>query len=265
MDAPADSAAYERGTSNKLEALCHAAALSKADALILPDIGCGVFQNDPKVVGRLAGQALKKYRNIFRKVVITGKQEFFDAIMAEMVMTSTPSGRLLRMMTTSKVSKDAALRTDCPICGKPLKDTPELSLLLTANGRRAEGMLFLRTACKDRLAESFPDHAAMTLPQAAEDPGSFLRALDVDGNNVLTKDEVRAAAAVVWSGSEAELDRELDAVWKQWDMDGDGSLSLGEVTQLPAALTTWLQRCAPPFLAKPSTAKPSTDNWSIDI
>lgn len=55
VDAPEDSAAYELGTRHKLQALVHGAILANADALVLPDVGCGVFHNDARLVGRLMG------------------------------------------------------------------------------------------------------------------------------------------------------------------------------------------------------------------
>merc|ERR1712048_755856 len=45
VDRPYDEAEYEAGVRAKLIALAHGAAESGADALILPDVGCGVFMN----------------------------------------------------------------------------------------------------------------------------------------------------------------------------------------------------------------------------
>jgi len=88
MDAPDSQAEYEEGIRKKFVALFHAAASVKADVLIIPDIGCGVFQNDPTVVGRIAGEVLKKYHGHFTCVHFTGKEAFYKAAMSAMTQIS---------------------------------------------------------------------------------------------------------------------------------------------------------------------------------
>ncbi|CAJ1450421.1 unnamed protein product, partial [Effrenium voratum] len=60
VDAPEDPAAYASGVRKKFLAVFHAAALCGAEVIVLPDVGCSVFQNDPAAVGRIAGQALQE-------------------------------------------------------------------------------------------------------------------------------------------------------------------------------------------------------------
>jgi len=79
VDAPFDDDAYLKGVRTKLTVLVHAAVMSGADALILPDVGCGVFKNDPRIVGRIAGEVLYGYMSHFKKICFTGSDEFYTA------------------------------------------------------------------------------------------------------------------------------------------------------------------------------------------
>jgi len=81
---PSDQAAYEVGVARKFKALIHAAIITGADVLIVPDIGCGVFGNDAATVGRIAGTAMQAHVGYFGKVVFTGKREFYDAVMTSL-------------------------------------------------------------------------------------------------------------------------------------------------------------------------------------
>ncbi|CAJ1359093.1 unnamed protein product, partial [Effrenium voratum] len=79
VDAPEDPAAYASGVRKKFLAVFHAAALCGAEVIVLPDVGCSVFQNDPAAVGRIAGQALQEYQSYFSQVIFTGSHSFFQA------------------------------------------------------------------------------------------------------------------------------------------------------------------------------------------
>ena len=39
---------------------------------MIPDLGCGAYNNDPEEVGRLLGEALQKYRGQFLQVHLVG-------------------------------------------------------------------------------------------------------------------------------------------------------------------------------------------------
>jgi len=247
VDAPSDPAAYELGTSRKLQAMVHGAILANADCLIVPDVGCGVFHNDPTVIGRLVGRAVQERQGYFKKVVFTGKPGFCTAALSVLMPGTAPEkARSSKSLTGAKGSKKAIETTaNCVVCGKSLSGTSDsVSLLLDSNGRRADTLLLLHTACSDRVGELRPDHTAMALPQAAADPQSFLRALDVDGNGTLSKEEVYAAFGAICGGAFASLRHELDEQWQSWDADGNGTLCVEEVSPIPNALVEWVQRCA---------------------
>jgi len=84
LDAPRDPAAYEQLIASKCRAAVHCAALSGAAHLVACDVGCGVFKNDPRLVGRLLGQALALYDGYFRRISFAGKHEFAEAAVSAM-------------------------------------------------------------------------------------------------------------------------------------------------------------------------------------
>merc|ERR1711988_1968421 len=47
----------------------------------MPDVGCGVYQNDAKEIGRLFGEVLTgEFWGHFSQVVVVGKRDFQDAV-----------------------------------------------------------------------------------------------------------------------------------------------------------------------------------------
>ena len=58
--------------------------LAMVNTLILCDIGCGVYQNDPGIVGSAVGNVIKRLQDegLFqhlKKIIFTGKHEFYSA------------------------------------------------------------------------------------------------------------------------------------------------------------------------------------------
>ncbi|CAE8710479.1 unnamed protein product, partial [Polarella glacialis] len=81
VDAPPDIKVYREGVRQKFRALIAGALDTGADVLVCPDIGCGVFENDPLVVGALFGEVLREdcFRGRLREVVLTGQFSFAEA------------------------------------------------------------------------------------------------------------------------------------------------------------------------------------------
>ena len=52
--------------------------LGRPGVVIIPDLGCGAYNNDPDEVGRLLGEALQKYRGHFLQVHLVGPAAGFD-------------------------------------------------------------------------------------------------------------------------------------------------------------------------------------------
>merc|ERR1711865_515146 len=55
------------------------AASMNAEVLVIPDVGCGVYGNDPEVMGEAFGRVLYSYPCYFAEVVVVGRYEFFSA------------------------------------------------------------------------------------------------------------------------------------------------------------------------------------------
>ncbi|CAK0871583.1 unnamed protein product, partial [Prorocentrum cordatum] len=79
VDAPTQFEEYGEQVRQKFRALLAAAAQLGAEAVVCPDVGCGVFGNDPAIVGGLLGQVAREYPDTIREIVVTGNEAFFDA------------------------------------------------------------------------------------------------------------------------------------------------------------------------------------------
>lgn len=245
VDAPRDKATYEKRTKDKLKVAVHGSVVSGADVLLMPDIGCGVFDNDPKLIGRLAGEVLKEYSGHLKKVVFTGKQEFCNA---------AASALNCKLVRHSAPSCEVPLCKECIVCGKPFVSVANLAIVLSSKGRRVcptsgdqqPGIRFLHIACEDELHRIHPEYTTMALPEVTTDPEHFLRALDVDGNGALSYAEIHCAAAALSSNSAAwtaQNEKEFEKLFKKWDKDGTGELHLSELSSnVPQEFLEWVRQ-----------------------
>ncbi|CAK9110792.1 unnamed protein product, partial [Durusdinium trenchii] len=81
VDAPPDATKYQEMILKKFDTMLGVAfdALGRPGALVLPDLGCGAYGNDPSEVGRLLGQALSRQPGLFLEVHLVGQAAFADA------------------------------------------------------------------------------------------------------------------------------------------------------------------------------------------
>lgn len=83
LDAPSEFNEYCKVVRQKFRSVVLAAVELNAEALICPDVGCGVFENDPHIVGTLLGEVLcNEPAKSLKKVVVVGKAAFFEAAKA---------------------------------------------------------------------------------------------------------------------------------------------------------------------------------------
>lgn len=82
LDAPSNTEEYVAGVRKKLQALLLGALELGTDVLVCPDVGCGVFGNDPALVGTLLGEALRSgpASGHLQHVVITGQRSFANSV-----------------------------------------------------------------------------------------------------------------------------------------------------------------------------------------
>lgn len=240
VDAPQEPQKYEEGVRRKITASVHAAALSGADAIIIPDVGCGVFENDPSVCGRICGEVLFNYSSRFKRAVFTGKEEFYQAATAAM-KTATTSGMPPVTADLSMRSCLAPLNTqahlyagNCVVCKRGLErsDFASLALLLDTT-RMSHQMEFLHDSCAAAARSQFPKHQVMKLPDIASNAKSFLRALDLNGNGFVEKQELKCVCALLWRGDVAKetaaFEKDFEDRFAVWDADASGNLNKDQI------------------------------------
>jgi hypothetical protein len=152
MDAPKDAKAYEDGIRKKFTAMIPGAALSSADAIIIPDVGCGVFHNDPRDCGRVVGEVLAGYQSRFKSVVFTGDPAFYKAALDGFASgaNAAPSGTSVRRGSCCLKSPEAHLYVGtCVICGNGLggSDFSELALLLDKSQKKSRDAVHAQYSC----------------------------------------------------------------------------------------------------------------------
>eukprot|EP00929_Paragymnodinium_shiwhaense_P005105 TRINITY_DN10661_c0_g1_i1.p1 TRINITY_DN10661_c0_g1~~TRINITY_DN10661_c0_g1_i1.p1 ORF type:complete len:668 (-),score=203.69 TRINITY_DN10661_c0_g1_i1:134-2137(-) len=236
VDKPDSAAEYEIGLRHKMRAMAHAAALSGADALVLPDVGCGVFMNNPSFLGKIAGEILREYSSYFKLICFTGNEKFSQAATAELHQEKAKTVRLrlkrsdkkdLEKVTKSK--DDVPPYGSCAVCKNKLDKS--LCILVGRYGERLETR-FIHRACAELVSEKYPGCTVMALPDIATDTQSFFQALDVDGDGSVSKDEVKGVMAAFSDTSTkagaAKFEADFEAAWKTWDTNNSGGLSVNE-------------------------------------
>eukprot|EP00931_Biecheleriopsis_adriatica_P076765 TRINITY_DN50440_c0_g1_i1.p1 TRINITY_DN50440_c0_g1~~TRINITY_DN50440_c0_g1_i1.p1 ORF type:complete len:665 (+),score=89.95 TRINITY_DN50440_c0_g1_i1:36-1997(+) len=241
IDAPEDAREYEDGVRKKFTAMLHGAALSGADAIIIPDVGCGVFQNDPKQCGRICGDVLFNYSSYFRRVVFTGKEEFYRAA-TEALHAACASGHApltadlsMRSCLTPVNEKAHLFAGNCVVCKRGLGKSDFSNLALLINKKHmSHQMEFLHDSCGTTARKEFPQYQVLNLPDVARDARSFLRALDLNGNGFVEKQELKCICALLWPGDVAKetvaFENDFEARFATWDLDGSGNVDLRQLT-----------------------------------
>jgi len=241
VDAPSDPQKYEEGVRKKFTTMLHAAALSGADSIIIPDVGCGVFQNDPHICGKILGETLFNYASRFRRAVFTGKEAFYHAAM-EALRTTSDSG--IEPMTADLVKRGSLLPMKaeahlyvgkCVVCGQGLASSDFASLaILLDKAHKSHQMQFLHDTCVSKAGKKFPKHQPMLLPDITKNAKSFLMALDLNGNGFVEKQELRCICALLWEGDLSkdvgEFERDFEQRFKSWDADQSGSVDLDQLS-----------------------------------
>lgn len=83
-------AAYRTLLYRTSEVLMLAAMEHHIDVLIMPDIGCGVFHNDPKSVGCILGNVIGNSNGYLKTLILTGERSFAESVM-QAAKPSSPS------------------------------------------------------------------------------------------------------------------------------------------------------------------------------
>jgi len=81
LDAPDDREEYMKHMRDTFCAVLHAARMCKATTAVIPDAGCGVFKNEAEDVGQALGEAIMLNSEGISDILITGRRDFYDAVM----------------------------------------------------------------------------------------------------------------------------------------------------------------------------------------
>jgi len=84
VDAPDDPDEYEKSVESKWQA-AFKAALSvdpRPSAIIVPDVGCGVYGNNPYTVGKIVGKCARAIRGQVDEVIFCGDTNFMSAALS---------------------------------------------------------------------------------------------------------------------------------------------------------------------------------------
>eukprot|EP00929_Paragymnodinium_shiwhaense_P118831 TRINITY_DN90728_c0_g1_i1.p1 TRINITY_DN90728_c0_g1~~TRINITY_DN90728_c0_g1_i1.p1 ORF type:complete len:1062 (-),score=200.10 TRINITY_DN90728_c0_g1_i1:49-3234(-) len=101
LDSPADPAAYIAQTTQKMQAVLTATAEAGATVLVMPDIGCGVFKNDPLIVGGILGSVLRSSGGGLQRVVLVSQNDAFISACRKTFANEDP-----RPLATSEMLAD---------------------------------------------------------------------------------------------------------------------------------------------------------------
>lgn len=117
VDKPADAETYERVLVKKFNAMLAASLAGGADVLVVPDLGCGVYKNDPAEIGHALGMALRQpgIGERFREIHLVGSQEFARA--------AERAGKL-GQQALQKTSFDPPSRAAAQTAAKARNNTP---------------------------------------------------------------------------------------------------------------------------------------------
>jgi len=84
LDAPRDFKAYCLQVKQKFRAVVTGAVHLGAEVLVCPDVGCGVFGNDPQILGTMLGEVLREApppnTQPLAEVLLTGQVAFAEAV-----------------------------------------------------------------------------------------------------------------------------------------------------------------------------------------
>lgn len=80
VDKPSSDAEYEALLLSKFKAVLSATASVNAEVLVMPSVGCGVFKNDPQVVGAAFGEALRSFPCSCNKVLVADQGAFGQSV-----------------------------------------------------------------------------------------------------------------------------------------------------------------------------------------
>jgi len=91
IDRPTSDVEYEMLVRKRIVAMFKAAQSVCAEVVVLPAIGCGVFLNEPRVIGTVMGNVLRtEFKNVFKKVLALDHIDFGMAVLTAWQPSEVP-------------------------------------------------------------------------------------------------------------------------------------------------------------------------------
>jgi len=140
---------------------------------------------------------------------------------------------------------------ECPICYENLCAAP-VGFFLSATAQRVSPHYFNLAAAQQWLASGNgtcpltrkPIATVMVVPDVRTNPDAWFTAVDVDGNNKLSRFEaieaLKAQFALDVAGLDAAVADPDHWMWQQWDVDRSGTLERNELLAKPSGLVASL-------------------------
>lgn len=163
-------------------------------------------------------------------------------------------GAPTRTAYTAPQSTVAVKHAECPISFEPLHSGP-VGVFLDSAGRRVSPHFFNLGAAREWLASGNgmcpltrqPVASVLPVPSIQSDPDGWFRAVDMNGDGRLSRQEAIEALKAQLPTDNAVLDAAVTDsnhwMWQQWDMDGSGFIERDELLA-PQGLVSYVrQQC----------------------
>jgi len=130
VDAPADENLYREQVEAKFRSVLAAAVKAGSTALVICDVGCGVYKNEPDVVGSILGKVLKQeFWGQLQEVSLCGQFKFQNAVVA----AAQNHAKLESLPARPSQGPPPPPR---PSAGPPASGPPKLKEVLAAAARK---------------------------------------------------------------------------------------------------------------------------------
>jgi len=149
-------------------------------------------------------------------------------------------GEPQRTAYSAPQSTVAVKHAECPISFEPLHKAP-VGVFLDSAGRRVSPHFFALSAAQEWLQSGNgmcpltrqPVASVLAVPQITTDPEGWFRAVDINGDGCLSRQEAIEALKAQLPTDNNELDAAVSDpnhwMWQQWDVDGSGFIERNEL------------------------------------
>lgn len=156
-----------------------------------------------------------------------------------------------RAIIEAQPRSQAEMKAECPICFEPLCQAP-VGVFLGRDGRRVSMHFFNLDAAREWLQSGSgmcpltrkPITSVLEVPDLRQDPDGWFRAVDIDGDNRLSRMEVveclKAQLPIDGVALDAALVDNSNWMWQQWDPDGSGYIERNELLS-PQGLAAYVR------------------------